>query len=66
MEKKQNTIYTLTETEVKDAIRRYFVDKLGTKDNFSENDIKLDADVGRDDYPSNFTATLTITSKEKV
>ena len=63
MEKKQKTTYTLSEAELKDAVRRYCIDRLNTNDNFSEKDIELDAEVDRDSNSFNFTATLTIINK---
>jgi hypothetical protein len=67
MRKTSINTFTLNSQEIKNAIRRLFIDKLGTEHNFSEKDIDL---YMIDEKMSNtellkLTATLTIKLSDK-
>jgi len=62
MIKNSYNTYTISSKEIKDAIRKHFIDKLGTNHNFTEKDIDLymiDEKMTSVDLPK-LTATLTI------
>ena len=52
--------YTLNEKEIKEAIRKHLIDKLGTELDIKEQNIELNALVSMDENPYDFTATLTV------
>ena len=57
----KQTKYTLDENEIKEAIRKHIIDKLGTEFNINEQDIVIDAMVDRDSNAHGFFAYATIT-----
>jgi ribosome-associated translation inhibitor RaiA len=52
--------FILNEKEIKEAIRKHLIDKLGTELEIKEQNIELNALVSKDDNPYDFTATLTV------
>lgn len=67
MIKNSINVYTISSKEIKEAIRKHFVDKLGTERNFSEKDIDLymiDEKMTPAELPR-LTATLTISISKK-
>jgi ribosome-associated translation inhibitor RaiA len=53
--------FTLNEKEIREAIRKHLVDKLGTSMEIKERNIELHASVSASETPYGFTATFTIT-----
>lgn len=67
MEKHQKITYTLTESELKEAIRNYFMAKLDGEYNFSVNDIEITADIDQGGFDvKNHKAKLTVNKKESI
>lgn len=52
--------FTLNEKEIKEAIRKHLIDKLGTELEIKEENIELNALVSMDENPYDFTATLMV------
>ena len=60
MEIRVAKLFTLNEQEIKEAIRKHLIDKLGTEIEIKEQNIELNALVSMDENPYDFTATLTV------
>lgn len=60
MEIKTVKYITLTEQEIKEAIRKHLIDKLGTEIKINERNIELSASISTEETLYNFTATLTV------
>lgn len=59
----KQTIYTLDAKEIKIAIRKHLIDKLGTEPNIIEENIEISADVDRDGNAHNFFVEATVTEE---
>lgn len=59
----KTTKYTLSESELKDAIAKYLTEKLDRKP--STNDISLSASVNNNDEAYDFKATYTLIETSK-
>ena len=59
----EQTKYTLDENEIKIAIRKHLIDKLGTEPNINEKDIELEANVDRDGNVCDYVAVATVTKQ---
>jgi len=53
-------IFTLDEQEIKAAIRKHFIDLLGTAIHCNEKNIELNAQVDESYQPHEFSATISI------
>ena len=59
----EQTKYTLDADEIKVAIRKHLIDKLGTTPNINESDIVIDCSVDRDINTYDFIAVATVTKE---
>lgn len=56
--------FELDEKEIKEAIRKHLIDKLGTLPQINDCDIELFASISMDDNPYDFTAKFTSKTSE--
>ena len=60
MKTETNIVFTFNELEMKEAITKHFIDRVGTAHKISNSNIEFHAELDSQDQPFCFTTTISI------